>query len=264
MPGKKKILVDVGLNDMPFPMKVASRSNPDGQPTVGSISIKARIIHEYEANWIDKFIQIIHLHRDKIGTKHLKSNINDYMEKIGASTATIDYAYPYFIEKLTPASNEKCLMRYKCTYSAKMRASESSPKIIFRVEVPAITTDPSSNPDRNGGLFGQLSLVTLEIESRGNVFAEDLVDIVDRHALSPVYSFLTPEDKQHIIEKSHTDSQSSVQMTGEIQNELSKLTDIDWFSVNCRNFSLLHSYSTLVATEKSILVPSSCYDLEEV
>ena len=75
----KKFLVDVGMRDLPFPMKVISKKDPEGQSTVANISINARIMQNFEARWIDKFIQILHRHRDGIGPQTLRVNILDYL-----------------------------------------------------------------------------------------------------------------------------------------------------------------------------------------
>ena len=112
---EKKFLVDVGMRNLPFPMRVISKVNPDGQSTIADISITARIMQEFEAQWIDKFIQIVHEHRDRIGTETLRVNIMDYLKELKATTVRIDFDYPFFIEKLTPVSKEKCLVRYLCS-----------------------------------------------------------------------------------------------------------------------------------------------------
>lgn len=75
MKQEKRFLVDVGMNDLPFPIRAASKVAPEGQATIATISISARIMHEFEPRWIDRFIQIVHQHRDRIGTKTLRTNI---------------------------------------------------------------------------------------------------------------------------------------------------------------------------------------------
>jgi GTP cyclohydrolase I len=257
---EQKFLVDVGMRDLPFPIRVISKVNPDGQSTIANISITARIMHGFEARWIDRFIQIVHQHRDSIGTKTLRLNIMDYLRELQASAVKIDFDYPFFIEKMSPISMEKCLVRYPCTYSAKASSTEDKPKIVFRMEIPAITTYPASDLDKPGGLFGQLSIVAIEILSKTDVYPEDLVEIVDRHALSPVYSFLSEEDQVHIIERVHSEKRTSVVMTDRVKGELARSPDIVWYSVQCSNFGMLHSYSTVIATEKSPWVPFSGYE----
>lgn len=264
MPEEKRFLVDVGMRDLPFPIRVASKVLPDGQFTVANISISARIMQEFQAKWIDKFIQILHAHRERIGTHTLRVNILDYMKELNATMVKVDFDYPFFIEKRTPVSNEKCLVRYLCTYSAKVSSLEADPKVLFKIDVPALTTYPMSFAEEPAGLFGQMSLVSIEVESKETVFPEDLVDIVDRHALSPVYSFLTEEDQKFVIRKVHTERKTSVAMTDEIKNDLAKNRAITWYSVRCANFGMLHSYSTVIGTEKSMWVPFSGFEEAEI
>jgi len=264
MSEEKRFLVDVGLRDFPFPMEVASKLNLEGQFTIANISISARIIQEFEAGWIDKFIQILHRHRDRIGTKTLQVNIMDYLKELEAKAVKIDFNYPFFAEKLTPVSKEKCLVRYLCTFSAKASYVIEKPKIIFKIEIPIITTYPASAPEKPGGLFGQLSVVTLEIDSQKEIYPEELVEIVDKHALAPIYSFLTEEDQSFIIQKIHSEKKTSVVVTDEIKDELSRNRDIVWYSVRCFNYGMLHSYSTVIGTEKSAWIPFSGYEEEEI
>jgi GTP cyclohydrolase I len=255
---EKKFLVDVGMKDLPFPMRVISKVNPDGQFTIATISINARIMQEFEARWIDKFIQILHQHRDRIGTKTLGVNIMDYLNELNATSVSVDFDYPFFIEKLTPASKEKCLVRYECTYSAKVPNLAKKPQIGLKMKIPVITTYPGSS-EKEGGLFGQLSIVVIEAKSTKDIYPEDLVEIVDKHALAPVYSFLTEEDQTYLIQKIHSHVMTSVGMIDEIKKELAGNHDIELFSIRCYNYGMLHSYSTIIGTEKSIWVPFTTY-----
>lgn len=63
----------------------------------------------------------MHQHRTGIGTSTLRSNINDYLKELNASTVRVDFDYPLFIEKITPVTKEKCLVKYLCTSSADFR-----------------------------------------------------------------------------------------------------------------------------------------------
>jgi GTP cyclohydrolase I len=257
---EKRFLVDVGLKNLPFPIKVASKKIFESN-TVGMISVNAHIMQKFEAQWIDKFIQILHSHRNFIGTATLKTNIIDYVKEFDGALVKIDFDYPFFIEKVTPAAKEKCLVKYQCSYSVKA-SSIQKPKVTLRIDVPVITTSPESSIGLINRLFGQLSNVTVEIESKKDIFPEDIVEIVDKHALVPIYSFLTPEDQDFVIQKIHKEKKTSVLVVDEIKEELAHNTDIVWYSVRCSNFNMLHSYSTVIGTEKSDWVPFSEYSEE--
>jgi GTP cyclohydrolase IB len=258
---EQRFLADVGMRNLPFPLKVASRANNAGQHTVGSISVNAHIMQEFEATWIDRFIQILHQHREIISTKTLKNNIESYRREFRDAPVRIDFEYPFFIEKTTPVTHEKCLVRYLCHYSVKA-TSVHEPEILFKIDVPVITSYPKSSLLTMDRFFGQLSVVTVEVKSEKDVFPEDLVGIVDKHALMPVYSYLTPEDQDYVIIQIHKASKTSVVMVDEIKKELACSEGVEWYSVRCRNFGMLHSYSTVIGTEKSSWVPFSEYSAE--
>jgi len=83
---------------------------------------------------------------------------------------------------------------------------------------------------------------------------------VDKHALMPIYSFLTEEDQIYVIQKVDSEEKASMVVTDKIRNELSKNPNIDWYSVRSSTYGMLHSYSTIVGTEKAMWVPSSGFE----
>lgn len=257
MPDKKRYLVDVGMDDFAFPFKIADRMHTEGVPTIGKISVHARINQEFEARWIDKFAQVLHQHRDAVGSHSLRRGIFDYLEALHADSVQVTLRFPFFVEKTTPVSGLTCLVSHDCTYRAKLSAFDKQPKLTLTVEVPTLTTDPCSSLDQPGLLFAQRTLVTVEVASLREIFIEDIVNTVDRHALIPVYSFLTPEDRAHLIGVAHSKTVSSVVLTEAVKNFLAPREDVDWYRVVCRNRGLLHLYSTEVATEKGSWVPAS-------
>lgn len=259
MSSDKRFLVDVGIKGLPFPMRVRSRANPRGQATVADISISARIIQEFEARWIDTFIRVLHQHRNRIGTAWLAENTRDYLEALNASTVKIDLTCPLFVEKVTPKSNETCLVRYVCTYSSQLRSAHAKPTSRLRMEIPCITTYPSSSAALPGGLFGQLSIVTVEAEAKRSLYPEDLVDIVDRHAVAPVYSYLTDDDQSFIVERVHSLEKTSVVVADEVKQELVDNPAITSYAVHCSNYGMLRPYTTVLATEKNRWVPDSSW-----
>jgi len=260
----KRFLVDVGMRDLPFPIRVLSRGDPEGQHTVADISISARIMREFEARWIDTFIQIVHQHRERIGTAFLEENILDYVDALEASAVTVTFRFPFFYEKLTPVSRERCLVRYMGTYSVKANPLAGRPRATLSLEVPVLTTYPASSAETEGGLFGQLSVITIDVEPRKDIFPEDLIYLADRHALAPVYSFLTEEDQSFLIQKAHRDFRPSVVVMDEIRNELARDLGVVWYSLRAANYGMLHPYSTVIGTEKSMWVPFSAYETEDI
>ena len=264
MSDEKRFLVDVGINDLPFPIVVRSRSCPQGQPTIANISIKARIMQEFEPNWIDRFIEILHGHREHIGLDVLAVNIQDYHRELNATSVHVDLAFPFFYEKRTPVTREKCLVRYNCVYSGSYPSIvDKDLRATLRADCPAITSYPVA-PGAPGVSFGQLSLVRLEVIPKGEIYPEDLIELVDRHALSPVYSYLKPDDQCHLMQRILQERKTSVVMIDEIKSELARDPNVAWYSLSCSNYGMLHVYSTVINTEKSYWVPFSGVEDSEI
>ena len=51
-------------------------------------------------------------------------------------------------------------------------------------------------------------------------------------------------------------------LVDEVKADLARNPEITWARVHCSNFGMLHSYSTVIQTEKSRAVPFSGYDEE--
>jgi GTP cyclohydrolase IB len=262
MAHEKRFMVDAEMRNLPLPLRVMTRVGPEGQVTVGSISVAAHIMQEFEPTWIDRFIQMIHGQRERIAMEMLHDSLPTYLETLQATTVQINIEYPFFAEQVTPISREKCLVRYLCSYTARATAGAGEPKVTFEIAVPVITTYPGSDTKSPGGLFAQLSMVAIAISSPQDVYPEDLIEMANRHALAPVYSYLTEEDRAYIIQKAHTERKTSVVMTDEIRSELARRRDIDWYALRCSNYGMLHPYNTVIGTEKSRWVPFSGYDEE--
>jgi GTP cyclohydrolase IB len=259
MPNEKRYLAEVGIENLPYPIRVISKADVEGQPTVANISIYARILREFEARSIDLFIRILHKHRSIIGTKTLTTNILEYREELRASTVNADFRYPYFIEKSTPVSKEKCLVKYDCTYSVKSPSLDLVPKIFFTIEIPVITSYPVQSDQLPAGSFGQLSKLIIQTQSEKDIYPEDVVQLVDTHSAA-VYSYLSEDDQKFLIQKIRSEPKTSVVLLDEIKNELVKNRDLQWFSIRCYNYGMLHSYNTVIGTERSPWIPDMGYD----
>lgn len=255
---EKRFLVTVGMENLPYPVRVPTEITKEGQRTIANVSINATIMHEFDASWIDTFIQVLRRHRDSIGHQTLRRNVEDYRKALRAESVSVCFSFPFFIEKRTPISNEPCLVKYQCTYSAKVPTiTEERASVSSSVEVPAITSYPQAKTTDPGGLFGQLSTFTIEVQATRDVYPEELVRLVDSCALVPVYSFLSEAEQQAIIDEIHTRRVSSVMAMDAIKNRLAGMQDVDWYNVSCENHGMLHPYSTTLGTHKSAWIPWS-------
>lgn len=251
MNSEKRFLVDVGISDVVYPIKAISKSDKEGQNTIAKISIQAKIEEEFESEWINKFVRILHKHRDIIGPSTLKKNIKTYFEELNAKMVRIDFNYPYFIEKKTPASNQLNLVKYNCTYSSKM-STTIEPKTIFKIDIPVITTIPESVKMNAGSFAGQMSVITVTLESYKEIYPETIVSLVENKAVSSLYNYLTEDDQNWLTKRIQNTNKTNIVLLDEIDKELKENEYILWHSVSCTNKNPLQSFSTMMTTERDV------------
>jgi len=63
-------------------------------------------MREFEARRIDKFIQILHRHREELGSISIKAILEDVTRETKANAVEVRFDYPFFVEKLTPVQKE--------------------------------------------------------------------------------------------------------------------------------------------------------------
>jgi len=123
-----------------------------------------------------------------------------------------------------------------------------------------ITTYPVDTGQTAGGSFGQLSKVIIQTQSEKDIYPEDIVRLVDTHAPATVYSYLNEDDQRFLIQKIRSERKTSVVLLDEIKSELVENSDLQWFSIRCYNHGILHSYNTVIGTERSPWIPDMGYD----
>ena len=256
-------LADVGVTDLPYPVRAPSRADPRGQPTVARVSIEARVAREFEAGWSDQLMQVLHAHRDRFSAQALKQDIGAYVEAFDAGVVEVSLEYPFFVEKRTPRTGQKCLVKHDCTYSVVALSPEAVPRVFFKIAVPCLTSGPASDRRHPAGSLGQLSIVTLETESQRDLYPEDLVALVDRNAQAPLYSFLTPGDREDLLGRIRTQRRSSVELVERVRGELAADPGLGFYSVRCLDASYLRPYRTMIGEEMGPRKPRGPWTAEE-
>ncbi len=251
-------LVEVSIADLPFPITVPSGTAHEGQATVATLSVKARIMAEMEADWTDRFIRVTHQKRDALGHERLEETLLAYKDALEAKSVELRLDYPYFVEKRAPVSGEACLVRYDCRLTGRYPSLDEGPRVRFRVICPVLSSTAVAG--EFGGLplaLPQPSRVAIEIESDDALSPESIAAIVDEAGLVPVYSYLSKEDRRQLTERTRTLYRPSVEVVDRIRAAMAARADVSWYSIEMIDRSPLQTYTAIQSTHKSLWVPGS-------
>lgn len=246
-PDHRNISIDkVGVKDLRYPIIVSDRENSI-QYTVASINMFVSLPHHFRGTHMSRFIEILNKHHRDFHIDTVEKILYEMKERLHACEAHMEVQFPYFIEKRAPVSGAASLMEYQCLFHGTVRDSTD---FILGVEVPVTTLCPCSKELSAQGAHNQRSFVNIRIRSRELVWIEELTEIAEASASSPVYALLKREDEKSVTEQAYENPMFVEDMVREIARRLNGDDRITWYSVESENMESIHNHSAYASIEK--------------
>ncbi|MFQ5607737.1 MAG: GTP cyclohydrolase, FolE2/MptA family, partial [Candidatus Zixiibacteriota bacterium] len=169
-------------------------------------------------------------------------------ERLRSQRAHIDVYFPYFIERAAPESGSKALMEYRCGFEASF---ESELDFTLLVEVPVSTLCPCSKEISSRGAHNQRAVVTVRCRFSEFVWLEDLIEIVESCASSPVYPLVKREDEKSLTESAFDNPRFVEDVVRDVALKLDQLTHITGYSASAKSYESIHNHNAVALVEKN-------------
>ncbi len=249
MEDDRKIDIDkVGVKNIKYPIVVLDKKG-GYQHTVATVNMYVNLPHHFKGTHMSRFIEILNKYRADIAVKNLSKILKEMKEKLDAQSAHLHIEFPYFIEKKAPVSGEPSLMEYICTFYGK--SSNREDVFLVGVKVPIMTLCPCSKEISDYGAHNQRGIVSLTVKSKDFVWIEDLVEIVEGCASSPVYALLKRVDEKFVTENAYRNPAFVEDVVRCVAEKLLRDENILWFSVEAENFESIHNHNAYAYIERS-------------
>lgn len=236
----------VGVKDISYPIVVMDK-NRSIQHTVARVNMYVDLPHHFKGTHMSRFIEILDAYREDIALNNMETILQKMKEKLGASSAHLEIAFPYFIEKRAPVSGARSLMEYTCAFTGSL---DTTYDFILGVKVPVNSLCPCSKEISSYGAHNQRSIVTAQVRYSEFIWIEDLIEIIEQCGSSPVYSLLKRADEKFITEYAYDHPMFVEDMVRDATIRLSALDNITWFSVEAENFESIHKHSAYASVEQ--------------
>lgn len=230
----------VGVKDVKYPITVLDKKNK-AQNTIGNINMYVNLPHNFRGTHMSRFIEILNKYHNRLHIDTMSDILHEMGNRLEAEEAHMEMTFPYFIEKEAPVSKMKSLMEYECTYAGILKKNKEGFKI--KVKVPVTSVCPCSKEISDYGAHNQRSHVTIEVKMKDFVWFEDLIEIAENAASSPVYSILKRVDEKYVTERGYDNPMFVEDIVRNIAVELNKLDSIDWYHIESENFESIHNHS---------------------
>lgn len=236
-----------GVSGLRYPIVVLDRQ--DGrQETVAKISMSVSLPHHFKGTHMSRFIEVLNLHRGEVTMRTIPQILRELKERLEAETAHIEVEFPYFVERIAPVTKSKALMDYECSFIGESNGTKDD--FILRVRVPVTSLCPCSKEISDYGAHNQRGYITIEIRSQIKengeseiVWIEELIEIAERSASSPVYPLIKRPDERFVTMQAYDNPVFVEDMTRKAAEQLMENSKVTWFRVHAENDESIHNHN---------------------
>ena len=244
----RQIPIDkVGIKDIRHPIKVRDRSGGE-QHTIATFNMYVNLPHNFKGTHMSRFVEILNNHEYEITVDSFKRMLDEMAERLEAEAGHIEMSFPYFVTKSAPVSGVKSLIDYQVSFVGQVR--QRKPCMLIKVVVPVTSLCPCSKEISDYGAHNQRSHVTVTVRTRGFVWIEDLIDVVESEASCQLYGLLKRPDEKYVTERAYDNPKFVEDMVRDVAARFNDDERVAAFVVESENFESIHNHSAYALIEK--------------
>jgi GTP cyclohydrolase I len=239
----------VGIKHIRHPVRVRDRSGHD-QHTVATFNMYVDLPHNFKGTHMSRFVELLNSHEREITVASFKDILHRMREVLGASSAHLEMSFPWFVLKAAPVSGVRSMLDYEVTLIGETDGSEAH--ITVKVVVPVTSLCPCSKEISAYGAHNQRSHVTVTARTRGFIWIEDLIDLVEEEASCEIYGLLKRPDEKYVTEKAYDNPKFVEDMVRDVAARLNADDRIDAYVIESENFESIHNHSAYALIRKNM------------
>ena len=238
----------VGVSDLRYPITVLDRA-AESQHTVATITLSVGLPQDTKGTHMSRFIQVLERHRGEITVRILPDVLRDLKMTLQAESARIEVRFPYFLERRAPVSGARALVDYQCAFVGEMNGGDMD--FVLGVDVPVTSLCPCSKAISDYGAHNQRGFVRIETRSTEIIWIEELIEVAEASASTPVYALLKREDERHLTMQAYDNPVFVEDMVRNVAVRLRDDTRVTWFRVRAENHESIHNHNAFAQVSYS-------------
>ncbi len=109
---------------------------------------------------------------------------------------------------------------------------------------------PCSKKISEYGAHNQRSIASISVRFNKTVWIEDLIEIAENSASSPIFSLLKREDEKYVTEHAYENPAFVEDIVRTLAEKLMQDERITWFLVECENMESIHNHNAWARIER--------------
>jgi GTP cyclohydrolase I len=235
----------VGIKSLRHPLKVSARDG--AQSTVGTWSFDVFLPETQKGTHMSRFVTLLEAERVPLSPASMRAMLAEMLELLHAPKGEIAVSFPLFVRKEAPVSRIESLIDVEVTLRGIIE--HGVPHIELQVVVPVTTLCPCSKEISAYGAHNQRSHVTMRVKLAEDVQAEELIEIAESEASSPLYGVLKRVDEKFVTEAAYDHPKFVEDLVRDVVRRLAGDTRFSWYVVEVENFESIHNHSAYARIE---------------
>lgn len=263
-------LKKVGVKGVKYPVCVLDK-NKKVQNTTAEVDLFVNLPHNFKGTHMSRFIEVFHKYHTDLTMLHFLDMLEEMRQKLDAQKSYGSIKFPYFIEKKAPVTGAEGIMQYECGYegeccgteaetlsgaetaggeaeSLSCKASGCGRKFYVTIQVPIATLCPCSKAISEYGAHNQRGIVKVKLLYRDFFWIEDVIEMIENCASTPLYTLLKRKDEKHVTEYAYDNPRFVEDVVREVYLGLKKM-NFQWFTVEAETEESIHNHNAYACAE---------------
>ena len=237
-----------GVKGVKYPVSVLDKSKKV-QNTTATVNLFVNLPHNFKGTHMSRFIEVFHKYHNDISMKNFLEMLEEIRQRLAAERAFGRICFPYYIEKKAPVTNAPGMMEYICAYEGESSSKkDNEQKFFISIKVPVATLCPCSKAISDFGAHNQRGFVKVTVLYKDFFWIEDIINIVETCASTPLYSILKRQDEKYVTEHAYENPRFVEDVVRDVYLGL-KAQGFDWFSVEAETEESIHNHNAYAYTE---------------
>jgi len=238
---RRRVAIDrVGVKDVTYPFRLRT---PDGgeQTTVASVNMYVSLPHHQKGTHMSRFLEVLNEHTcEPLTPTRIPGVTRAIRERLDAEEAHFEAEFTYFIRKEAPVTKMPGLMDYRVSFAC---TSNGLDDFVLGVSAPATSLCPCSKEISDYGAHNQRCRIEAKVRFDGELWIEELVELLEAAASNPVFAVLKRPDEKFVTERAYEHPKFVEDIVRDLALALDDDGRITWYEINSENFESIHSHN---------------------
>jgi len=240
-PDSRELRIDaVGVKGVRYPVMIHAGERLVS--TIATFSMTVGLAAVEKGTHMSRFVELLEAQTEALSPSRFRTTVADMLDRLDASSETIEMQFPYFVRKSAPVSGAQSQLDYEVSWRGSI-SDESRYSFRMRVMVPATSLCPCSKEISEYGAHNQRACITIEAGVVDDMSVEELIDIAERSASCEVYGLLKRPDEKFVTERAYDNPKFVEDLVRDVALSLNQDPRIETWLVEAETFESIHNHS---------------------